>query len=126
MWTFTIHNPGLTAIQQKAKSFSLKTFLSTFFISLLFFSNQASAQTNLTNCYGSCTSNDFTITEAFLSDINGNRITSDACNDPNATVDAYLSFTFRNNTQSDRNGIFISGSINGEFIYTCFPGILPK
>ncbi|WP_160328124.1 PKD domain-containing protein [Solirubrum puertoriconensis] len=83
------------------------------------------ANTDLTSCYGSCTSNDFTITKAYLSDANGNPITSSACSG-GGTVDAYLSITFRNNTSSDRNGIFISGRINGNYLAICFPGSLPK
>ena len=82
--------------------------------------------TDLTNCYGNCTSGDFTITRAFLTDINGVEIPASACNTPGATVNAYLSFTFTNTTNSDRTGIFISGTINGTFITKCFSGILPK
>ncbi len=92
----------------------------------LFFSQVSFSQIDLTSCYGSCTSGDFTITKAYLSDINGVAITSAACSTPGTTVDAYLSFTFTNTTNSDRNGIFISGTINGSYIYKCFSGILPK
>ena len=109
-------------------SFAFRTkFFACFFVLLgLLLSGKTFAQTDLTKCYGSCTSGDFTIAKAFLTDINGVPITSAACNNPDAIVDAYLSFTFTNTTNSDRNGIFISGTINGNYIFKCFPGILPK
>jgi hypothetical protein len=95
------------------------------------------ATTNLTTCYGGCTSNDFTVTEVYLSDANGNRITSAACITSTTIVPAYLSFIFRNNTNSDRNGIFLSANITVKDPVTnavisttplaaCFPGILTK
>jgi hypothetical protein len=115
--------------KKKAKWNSLfgaaKKIISLVLLSLLF-SNISFSQTDLTKCYGSCTSGDFTITKAYLSDANGNAITSAACSTPGATVTAYLSFIFSNNTNSDRNGIFISGTINGQYIFKCFPGVLPK
>jgi len=104
-----------------------KAIASFLIVFTLFFSNTLLAQTtDLTKCYGSCTSNDFTITRAILTDINGVPLTSSACNTPGTVVPAYLTLTFTNNTSSDRNGIFISGTINGNYIYNCFPGILPK
>ena len=96
------------------------------FVFVIVGSTKSFGQTDLTNCYGNCTSGDFTITRAFLTNINGVAIQASACNTPGAVVDAYLSFTFTNTTNSDRNGIFISGTINGTFISKCFPGILPK
>src|SRR5690349_3147734 len=82
-------------------------------ITTIFFSTKTFAQTDLTACYGSCTSGDFSIVRAYLSDANGLAIAQSACNDPSATVTAYISFVFQNNTNSDRNGIFISGTIGG-------------
>jgi hypothetical protein len=102
-----------------------KKIIASIFLCLLF-SQVSFSQTDLTTCYGSCTSGDFVITRAYLSNINGVEITSAACNTPGATVTAYLSFVFTNTTNSDRNGIFISGTINGQYIFKCFPGILPK
>jgi PKD repeat protein len=98
------------------------------FVFMILVSTKSTAQNSpdLSNCYGNCNSGDFTITRAFLTDINGSPILASACNTPGAVVDAYLSFTFTNTTNSDRNGIFISGTINGTFIAKCFPGVLPK
>jgi PKD repeat protein len=95
-------------------------------IALLFSGIAVSQTTDLTNCYGSCTSGDFVIARAFLTDINGVPIAPSACNTPGTDVNAYLSFTFTNTTNSDRDGMFISGTINNTYIAKCFPGILPK
>jgi hypothetical protein len=128
MKTYT-HSTTQTQFNYKAVNVLNKNFLASFLLFFtLLFSGRTFAQTDLTNCYNSCTANDFTITEAYLSsDCNGTRLTSDACaNDADGIINAFLSFTFRNNTSSDRDGIFISGTINGQHIFTCFPGVLPK
>ncbi|WP_317175435.1 PKD domain-containing protein, partial [Pontibacter cellulosilyticus] len=101
-------------------------FVAAFFV----MSNYAVAQnatTDLTNCYGSCTSNDFTITEVFLTtDAAGtDRVEADDCLE-GGTIPVYLNFTFRNNTNSDRTGIFLSANVNGTPYKICFPGLLPK
>lgn len=113
-----------------------KALSSLFLIFTFFLSGTASAQIDLTSCYGSCTSNDFTIVRAYLVDASTKlELTDAACNNPDATVLAYMAFDFRNNTNSDRSGIFISGTVSGAqsvggstngYIYKCFPGILPK
>lgn len=111
-----------------------KALTSLFLIFSFLFSGTAFSQTDLTSCYGSCTSNDFTIVRAFLVDMNGAELTSSACNNPDNIVQARMAFTFSNNTNSDRNGIFISGTVSGAtvtgsangYIFECFPGILPK
>jgi PKD repeat protein len=102
-------------------------FLKTSLFLLVFVvSAKTYAQIDLTTCYGSCTSGDFTITRAFLVHSDGTEVVGADCSSPGQVVNAYLAFTFKNNTNSDRNGIFISGTINGTYIYKCFAGILPK
>ena len=78
-----------------------------------------------------CTSGEFTIESIFLaSDVNGTPLTTADCGTPGAIVETFLCVTFSNNTQSARNGIFLSGTIESGGtsvdLAECLPGLLPK
>ena len=80
------------------------------------------AAVDLTDCYGSCTSNDFSIIGSFVStDPAGQQVLTAAdCISPDQTLQVYINITFRNTTQSKRNGIFLSATINGVYVFYCF------
>ena len=105
----------------------LKLFTLLIVFLSLFLPLTSSGQTDLTNCYGSCTSGDFTINKAFLAkDAAGTPLTSADCSSPGAMVNVYLCFTFENTTNSNRTGMFISAKLNGVPFIHCFGGVLPK
>lgn len=102
--------------------------LSTLIItSLLFFS--ANSQTS--SCWGTnCTSGDFTLQQIYLaSDLSGTALTSTSCSTPGAMVNVYLALKITNGTNSDRDGVFLSGTISSGGTSTayahCFAGTLP-
>ncbi|WP_236980857.1 PKD domain-containing protein, partial [Membranihabitans maritimus] len=83
-------------------------------------------------CYNNpnCTSNDFELTEVYLaSDANGTPLTSAACNMGGPAV-TYVAMVIQNNTSSDRDGIYITGTVtsgNQTFpVEYCFDVALPQ
>jgi hypothetical protein len=94
--------------------------------------SNAQSTDDKTSCWAgsNCTSGDFIISKIYLSDAIGNPLTSTFCSSPGTVVDVYLAIEFTNNTSSDRNGIFLSGTISSNSttrnIAYCFNEILPK
>jgi hypothetical protein len=107
----------------------LKSMSVLFISSLLFLSYSVTAQTS--SCWGTqCTSGDFTLQEIYLaSDLSGTALTPSSCSTPGASVNVYLAIKIANNTSSDRDGVFLSGTISSDGVSTayaqCFAGVLP-
>ena len=82
---------------------------------------------DLSQCPANCNSSDFVIDNVFVSTTPDGMtpLASSDCLPPATEVEVYLCVAFRNTTSSSRDGVFLSGDLNGVFFSECFPGVVP-
>ena len=113
------------------RSFGYSFFIHGIFLFTLLAGNidHLSAQSSHP-CYETpnCTANDVIITEVFLSDENGERLTTTACEGV-LPVNTFLCVTFQNNNNSERSGVYLTGTIvsgaSSLTIEECFDILIP-